>query len=216
MPHSLPSKKSLIMLYLLLVSIACFGDAYALDDATTSQDDMPAETRSAETQSDTAPEPTNENDPTTTSTEPTTPAGDTLQLLEKLEALTLIATNPAYDHLNGTLSDISTQDGTTPLDTDNAVDFSLIQTSPHELALTQILSEICPPLLNESLHEQFANSYYHHLKLLMPTLDPHLVMPKINEHPEYAKILQGVREWTASYPDGENKALCAEFAEATF
>lgn len=194
----------MLALCLLLVSITCFGDTYALDDTrdTPAQNEFDLE----------ATEPTTkDSNPTNIDT---TPSGNTLQLLEKLEAINLIASNSPYEHLNDVLIELEKEKNTDH--PNQSLDFSLIQTSPHELALTQVLSEVCPPLLDEGLHDSFANSYQAHLKLLMPTLEPDLVMPKINEHPEYAKILQGIREWTASYPSNENKELCIEFAEAAF
>lgn len=217
MSHSLSSKKPMIALYLLLVSIACFGDAYALDDttpelvATEDMASMPAQHEFSPETNNTQPEqtPIDSHNPSLH-----TGSSNTLQLLEKLEAINLIASNPAYEHLNDVLIELEKEENADHAN--ESLDFSLIQTSPHELALTQILSEVCPPLIDEGLHEQFTHSYQAHLKLLMPTLDPNLVMPKINEHPEYTKILQGIREWTMGYPDGENKELCIEFAEATF
>lgn len=228
MHQSLFAKKSIIAPYLLFVSLASFADTYALDDTNLQSNpenttttapvivanlDLPAQASNQNEQTSPqetlAPEEQSQGTEQSNSQPVATPASNTLQLLDKLEALNLIATNAAYEHLNDVL-------GKTDDDLNNELDFSLIQTSPHELALTQVLSEICPPLLEQTLHEQFSHSYYNHLKLLMPSLDPNVVMPKINEHPEYSKILQGVREWTVSYPDDENRGLCIEFAQATF
>lgn len=93
-------------------------------------------------------------------------------------------------------------------------DLSAIEASPHELALTQVLSEICPALIDHDHQDKLIHSYHAHLKLLMPTVNPQLAMPKLNQNPNYLEILQGVREWTLGYPADENKALCIEFADA--
>lgn len=93
------------------------------------------------------------------------------------------------------------------------LDLSVMETSPHELALTQVLSEICPPFLNHRQKKQFSESYHKQLKLLIPEYDPAVVMRQINEQKDYRITLQGVRDWTLSFPKEENKELCIEFAE---
>lgn len=93
------------------------------------------------------------------------------------------------------------------------VDLSLIEVTPHELALTQVLSEICPPLLNAVQKQKFTESYQIQLQALMPALDASLAMKQINRQREYKAILNDIRRWTLSYPNEENKALCIEFAE---
>lgn len=94
------------------------------------------------------------------------------------------------------------------------VDLSLIEVTPHELALTQVLSEICPPLLNATQKQKFSESYQTQLQALMPALDTALAMKQVNRQREYRTILQDIRKWTLSYPNEENKALCIEFAES--
>lgn len=96
------------------------------------------------------------------------------------------------------------------------VDLSTIDASPHELALTQVLSEICPRLLGLDRQKEFMQSYDMHLKLLIPNADSKAVMAQFNSQKEYRTILEGVRRWTLSYPNAENKALCLEIADASF
>lgn len=93
------------------------------------------------------------------------------------------------------------------------LDLSLIEVTPHELALTQVLSEICPPLLNTIQKQKFSESYQLQLQSLMPALDTAIAMKQINRQREYRAILNDIRKWTLSYPNEENKALCVEFAE---
>lgn len=97
-----------------------------------------------------------------------------------------------------------------------SLDLSSVDVSPHELALTQVLSEICPRLLGVSKQKDFMQSYEMHLKLLIPNADSKAVMAHFNRQKEYRAILEGVRRWTLSYPASENKALCLEIAEASF
>lgn len=97
-----------------------------------------------------------------------------------------------------------------------ALDLSAIEASPHELALTQVLLEICSPRLNDDQQESLIQSYQHHLQLLMPTLDTQLAMQYMNQQAQYRTILEDTRQWTLDYPDQENQALCEEFAQSIF
>lgn len=96
----------------------------------------------------------------------------------------------------------------------NRLDLSSIEVTPHEIALTQALSEICPPMLNLVQRVQFAKAYKAQLEEFMPKLDTTLVMKQLSEQREYRTILDSIREWTMSFPKDENKALCVEFAES--
>lgn len=96
------------------------------------------------------------------------------------------------------------------------LDMSLVDATPHEIALTQVLSEICPPMLTPTQKNQFAKAYQMQLKVFMPTLDTTLVMQQFSAQKEYKIILNSIRQWTLSYPKEENKQLCIEFAEGYF
>lgn len=95
------------------------------------------------------------------------------------------------------------------------VDLSKIEVTPHELALTQVLAEICPPFLTHEQKQKFSTVYQFHLQDIMPTLDTKIAMAQVNAQPEYRTILQDIRQWTNSFPTDENKALCVEFAESS-
>lgn len=97
----------------------------------------------------------------------------------------------------------------------NRLDLSLIEATPHEVALTQVLSEICPPMLSVAQRVQFAKVYRTQLEEFMPTLDTTLMMKQLSEQREYRAILNSIRQWTMSFPKEENKALCIEFAEGS-
>lgn len=97
-----------------------------------------------------------------------------------------------------------------------SVDLSLIEVTPHELALTQVLAELCPTLLNQEQNKKFAYAHQIQLQSFMPSLNTTLAMRQVSQQPEYKKIIQSVKRWTLSYPKEENKALCIEFAESSF
>lgn len=96
------------------------------------------------------------------------------------------------------------------------MDLSLIEVTPHELALTQVLAELCPTLLNQEQGKKFAYAHQIQLQSFMPTLNTTLAMQQVAQQPEYKKIVQSIKKWTLSYPKEENKALCIEFAESSF
>lgn len=96
---------------------------------------------------------------------------------------------------------------------DTLLDLSTMEVSPHELAFTQVLSEICPPFLNAPQRQKFRESYQKQLKILIPDFDPAQVMQQINRQRDYRITLKSMRNWTSSYPKEENRALCIEFAE---
>lgn len=91
-------------------------------------------------------------------------------------------------------------------------DLSLIEVTPHELALTQVMAEICPPLLTAAQKVNFAKAYDGHLALFMPTLDSKSVMQYLSDQSEYRAIVGSIKKWTLSFPNSENKALCVEFS----
>lgn len=92
-------------------------------------------------------------------------------------------------------------------------DLSLIEVTPHELALTQVMAEICPPLLTAAQKVNFNKAYDGHLALFMPTLDSKSVMEYLGEQSQYRAIVGSIRKWTLSFPNSENKALCVEFSK---
>lgn len=99
---------------------------------------------------------------------------------------------------------------------DERIDLSELDVLPDELALTQVFSEICPPMLNSSQKRRFTRAYHAQLKEFMPSLNPTEVMRQINGQKEYKKTLKRMRAWTLTFPKEENRALCVEFSEASF
>ncbi|MFC0820748.1 MCR_0457 family protein [Moraxella marmotae] len=87
--------------------------------------------------------------------------------------------------------------------------------SQYELALIQVLSEICPPILNTTQKANFGRAYNRQLHLFMPrSANPHQSLQQLNNQRDYRIILHNVRAWTASFPASENRALCYEFASS--
>lgn len=85
--------------------------------------------------------------------------------------------------------------------------------SQYELALIQVLSEICPPMLNSTQKTQLNRAYNNQLRIFMPTSpNPQQTLRILTGQRDYRIVLQNVRAWTKSYPAAENRALCREFA----
>ncbi|OOR85416.1 hypothetical protein B0180_01090 [Moraxella canis] len=83
----------------------------------------------------------------------------------------------------------------------------------YELALIQVLSEICPPVLNARQKANFNRAYDRQLRIFMPrSADPYQSLRQLSTQREYRMVLHNVRAWTASFPASENRALCYEFA----
>lgn len=89
--------------------------------------------------------------------------------------------------------------------------------SQYELALVQVLSEICPPVLNERQRVRFDKAYNRQLRQFMPrSSNPQQSLRQLSMQRDYRAVLHNVRAWTASYPAAENRALCRGFAEMSF
>lgn len=92
-----------------------------------------------------------------------------------------------------------------------------ITVSQYELALVQVLSEICPPMLNERQRVRFDTAYNRQLRQFMPrSSNPQQSLRQLSTQRDYRAVLHNVRAWTASYPTAENRALCREFSEMSF
>lgn len=97
------------------------------------------------------------------------------------------------------------------------VDFSNITTTKYELAVMQVLYEICPPMLNKQQKQKFYKTYNVELRNLLPTIqDPKSVMQYLSTQQDYKNVLKSVRSWTLGISEKENQALCEELAEASF
>ncbi|MDX2372606.1 hypothetical protein NJD71_00510 [Psychrobacter sp. PP-21] len=97
------------------------------------------------------------------------------------------------------------------------LDLSGINITKHEIAVMQVLSEICPSMLNGKQKQRFYKSYTVQLHELMPTLeDPKAAIQYLSTQQDYRQILQGIRSWTMGFSKQENKALCEDLADAEY
>ena len=95
------------------------------------------------------------------------------------------------------------------------VDMSGMNITKHEIAVMQVLSEICPPMLYGNQKQRFYKSYNVQLHELMPTLeDPKAAIQYLSTQQDYRQILQGIRSWTMKFSKSENKAICDDLANA--
>lgn len=97
----------------------------------------------------------------------------------------------------------------------NSIPFDLsgMSITKHEIAVMQVLSEICPPMLYGNQKQRFYKSYNVHLKELMPSLDdPKAAIQYLSTQQDYRQILQSIRSWTMGFSKSDNKALCEDLA----
>ncbi len=95
------------------------------------------------------------------------------------------------------------------------VDMSGMNITKHEIAVMQVLSEICPSMLNGKQKQRFYKSYNVQLHELMPSLeDPKAAIQYLSTQQDYRQILQGIRSWTMGFSKADNKALCEDLANA--
>ena len=97
------------------------------------------------------------------------------------------------------------------------LDLSGINITKHEIAVMQVLSEICPPMLTGKQKQLFYKSYNVQLHELMPSLeDPKAAIQYLSTQQDYRQILQGIRSWTMGFSRQDNKALCEDLANAEY
>ena len=97
------------------------------------------------------------------------------------------------------------------------LDLSGVNITKHEIAVMQVLSEICPPMLTGKQKQRFYKSYNVQLHELMPSLeDPKAAIQYLSTQQDYRQILQGIRSWTMGFSKQENKALCEDLANAEY
>ncbi|TWV84052.1 MCR_0457 family protein [Moraxella sp. VT-16-12] len=91
-----------------------------------------------------------------------------------------------------------------------------ISDTEYKLALAQALFEICPSMLTVKQQAQFNAAYQNQIRLFMPNAsDPKEAMQKLASKQDYQVALKSLKNWTASFPPSENKALCQEFAQSS-
>lgn len=97
------------------------------------------------------------------------------------------------------------------------LDMSGINVTKHEIAVMQVLSEICPPMLSGEQKQRFYKSYTVHLHELMPSLDdPKAAIQYLSTQQDYRQVLNGIRNWTMAFSKQDNKALCEDLADAEY
>ncbi|MBH0087086.1 hypothetical protein I6E84_12765 [Psychrobacter sp. SCQQ22] len=102
-------------------------------------------------------------------------------------------------------------------DTTIPLDMAGVNITKHEIAVMQVLSEICPPMLSGNQKQRFYKSYGVQLHELMPSLeDPKAAIQYLSTQQDYRQILQGIRSWTMGFSKQENKALCEDLANAEY
>lgn len=96
-----------------------------------------------------------------------------------------------------------------------AIDMSELSTTKEEVAVLQVLSEICPPMLNKKQQQGFATAYNVELKNLMPTItDPRMAVQYLSTQQDYKQILEETRQWTLGFSNADNKQVCQELADS--
>ncbi|SJM73095.1 hypothetical protein A1232T_02301 [Psychrobacter piechaudii] len=97
------------------------------------------------------------------------------------------------------------------------VDLSRATATKHEIAVLQVLSEVCPPMLNRQQRQNFQKTYNQQLKQMLPSIDnPKAAIRYLSTQQDYRTILSSMRNWTLSYSRDENLALCTDLASADF
>lgn len=97
------------------------------------------------------------------------------------------------------------------------VDLSRATATKHEIAVLQVLSEVCPPMLNRQQRQNFQKTYNQQLKQMLPSIEnPKAAIRYLSTQQDYRTILSSMRNWTLSYSRNENLALCTDLASADF
>lgn len=97
------------------------------------------------------------------------------------------------------------------------LDLSGMTVTKHEIAVMQVISEMCPSMLNDNEKQRFYKAYNTQLHELMPTLDdPKAAIQYLSTQQDYRQVLQGIRTWTMGFSQEENQALCEDLANASF
>lgn len=98
----------------------------------------------------------------------------------------------------------------------SANDGADIRVTKYELALVQVMAEICPQMLSGRQKSQFYEAYNNQLRAFIPSADdPEEILDYLSTQRDYRAVLQSVRSWTKSFPQNENRELCADFANVS-
>lgn len=98
----------------------------------------------------------------------------------------------------------------------SANDLPDVRVTKYELALVQVMAEICPDMLHGHQRDMFYEAYDSQLRAFIPNADdPEEVLFYLSTQQDYRAVLQNIRSWTKSFPLNENKELCVDFANAS-
>lgn len=98
----------------------------------------------------------------------------------------------------------------------SANDVADIRVTKYELALVQVMAEICPQMLSGRQKSQFYEAYNNQLRAFIPSADdPEEILDYLSTQRDYRAVLQSVRSWTKSFPQNENRELCTDFANVS-
>ncbi len=98
----------------------------------------------------------------------------------------------------------------------SANELSSIRVTKYELALVQVMAEICPDMLSGRQKSQFYEAYSNQLRAFIPSVDdPERVLGYLSTQQDYRAILQSMRSWTKRFPQTENRELCVDFANVS-
>lgn len=97
------------------------------------------------------------------------------------------------------------------------VDLSGATATKYEIAVLQVLMEVCPPMLNQQQNYNFQKTYNSQLRKMLPSIDnPKAAIRYLSTQQEYKTILTSMRNWTLSFSRDENRALCSDLASRDF
>lgn len=95
------------------------------------------------------------------------------------------------------------------------VDLSGATATKYEIALLQVLMEVCPPMLDRQQNYNLQKTYNQQLKQMLPRINnPRAAIRYLSTQQDYKSVLSGMRSWTLSYSREENKALCTDLANS--
>lgn len=81
------------------------------------------------------------------------------------------------------------------------------------LALAQVISEMCPTLLNNQLKSNFDVGFRHEMNTLLPAgSNPDSAFRRLSIQQDYQQALRSIKSWTKDFSRQENIALCEEIA----
>lgn len=112
---------------------------------------------------------------------------------------------------NAASSSTSSPNNNTP------IDISSMNITTHELALMQVLSEVCPQLLKQNQQTSFQTAYNNKLQELMPSIsNPQNAIRYLSSQKDYRDLHDSMKTWTLSFSRAENQALCEDIAISDF